>query len=174
MDIVIISEAGNESLHPVTAQLVGAPSSIGGQISVICPGGVGSPEAAKIAGVSKVISVEGDCFEGYDCMAWSNAIVPLIDGDLVLTSSSAIGREMSSAIAAKKGFPVVQDITSLNDGISVSRSIFSGKDWIFRRLLLFWCWTRTRKVFFAVKPASSRLREGPPATSMGGSSSTRT
>ena len=55
-----------------------------------------------------------------------------------------------------------------------SGSIFSGKDWIFRRLLSFWCWTRTRKVFFAVKPASSRLREGPPATSMGGSSSTRT
>ncbi len=127
MDIAIISEASNESLHPVTAQLVGAASSIGGQISVICPGGVGSPEAAKIAGVSKVISVEGDCFDSYDCMAWSNAIVPFIDGDLVLTSSSAIGREVSSAIAAKKGFPVVQDITSLNDGISVSRSIFSGK-----------------------------------------------
>ena len=127
MDIAIISEASNESLHPVTAQLVGAASSIGGKISVICPGGVGSPEAAKIAGVSKVISVEGDCFDSYDCMAWSNAIVPFIDGDLVLTSSSAIGREVSSAIAAKKGFPVVQDITSLNDGISVSRSIFSGK-----------------------------------------------
>ena len=114
MDIAIISEASNESLHPVTAQLVGAASSIGGEISVICPGGVGSPEAAKIAGVSKVISVEGDCFDSYDCMAWSNAIVPFIDGDIVLTSSSAIGREMSSAIAAKKGFPVVQDITSLN------------------------------------------------------------
>ena len=77
MDIVIISEASNESLHPVTAQMVGAASSIGGQISVICPGGVGSREAAKIAGVSKVISVEGDCFDSYDCMAWSNAIVTL-------------------------------------------------------------------------------------------------
>ena len=60
-------------------------------------------------------------------MAWTRAIEPHIDGDLVLTSSSAIGREMSSAIAAKKGFPVVQDITSLNDGILVTRSIFSGK-----------------------------------------------
>ena len=127
MDIVIISEASNESLHPVTAQMVGATSTLEGQISVICPGGIGAPEAAKITGVSKVISVEGDCFDSYDCMAWSAAIVPFIDADLVLTSSSTIGREMSSAIAAKKGFPVVQDITSLNDGISVSRSIFSGK-----------------------------------------------
>ena len=127
MDVVIISEAGNESLHPVTAQLVGAASSIGGKISVICPGGIGSSEAAMIAGVSKVISVEGDCFDSYDCMAWCNAVLPFIDGDLVMTSSSAIGREISAAIAAKKDFPVVQDITSLNDGISVSRSIFSGK-----------------------------------------------
>ena len=127
MDIVIISEASNESLHPVTAQMVGASSTLEGTICVICPGGVGSIEATKISGVSKVISVEGDCFDSYDCMAWTRAIEPLIDGDLVLTSSSAIGREMSSAIAAKKGFPVVQDITSLNDGILVTRSIFSGK-----------------------------------------------
>ena len=73
MDIAIISEASNESLHPVTAQMVGAASSLGGSICVICPGGFGSLEAAKITGVSKVISVEGDCFDSYDCMAWSCA-----------------------------------------------------------------------------------------------------
>ena len=127
MDITIISEVSNDSLHPVTAQMVGAASSIGGSVSVICPGGFGSVDAAKISGVSKVISVEGDCFDSYDSMAWSGAIEPFIEGDLVLTSSSTSGREISSAIAAKKGFPVVQDITSLNDGISVTRSIFSGK-----------------------------------------------
>ena len=66
MDIVIISEASNDSLHPVTAQMVGAASSLGGSICVICPGGVGSEEASKISGVDKVISVEGDCFDGYD------------------------------------------------------------------------------------------------------------
>ena len=127
MDITIISEVSNDSLHPVTAQMVGAASSIGGSVSVICPGGFGSVDAAKISGVSKVISVEGDCFDSYDSMAWSGAIEPFIEGDLLLTSSSTLGREISSAIAAKKGFPVVQDITSLNDGISVTRSIFSGK-----------------------------------------------
>ena len=127
MDIVIISESSNDSLHPVTAQMVGAASSLGGSICVICPGGVGSEEASKISGVDKVISVEGDCFDSYDCMAWSDAIVSFIEGDLVLTSSSAIGREMSAAIAARKGFPVIQDITSLDEGISVTRSIFSGK-----------------------------------------------
>ena len=30
MDITIISEVSNDSLHPVTAQMVGAASSIGG------------------------------------------------------------------------------------------------------------------------------------------------
>ena len=33
MDIAIISEASNESLHPVTAQLVGAASSIEGKLA---------------------------------------------------------------------------------------------------------------------------------------------
>ena len=42
MEIVIISEASNESLHPVTAQMVGADSSLGGSICVICPGGFAS------------------------------------------------------------------------------------------------------------------------------------
>ena len=59
MDIVIISEASNESLHPVTAQLVGAASSLGGQISVICPGGVGSREAARLPGLAKSSPLKG-------------------------------------------------------------------------------------------------------------------
>ncbi len=127
METVVISEASNGSLHPVTAQLVGAASSLGGEISVVCPGGVGSDEAAQISGVSKVISVEGECFGTYDCMAWSSSLSPFVAGDLVLSSSSAVGRELASAIAATKGLPVIQDITALSAGVLVTRTIFSGK-----------------------------------------------
>ena len=127
MKTSVISESSNGSLHPVTAQLVGAASSLGSSITVVCPGGIGSTEAAQISGVSKVISVEGECFETYDCMAWSETLAPLVEGDLILSSSSAVGRELISSLAAIKGIPVVQDVTRLADGFSVSRSIFSGK-----------------------------------------------
>ena len=127
MNITVISESSNGSLHPVTAQLVGAASSLGGSITVICPGGIGSSDAAHISGVTKVISVEGDCFENYDCSAWSESLSPLAEGDLLLSSSSTIGRELISSIAASKGIPVVQDVTSLTGGLLATRSIYSGK-----------------------------------------------
>ena len=127
MGTTVISESTDGALHPVTAQLVGAASSLGGPITVICPGGVGSADAAEIHGVTKVISVEGDCFETYDCSAWSKSLSPLIEGDLILSSSSAIGRELISSISASKGIPVLQDVTSLKDGFSATRTIYSGK-----------------------------------------------
>ena len=127
MATTVISESNNGSLHPVSAQLVGAASSIGGEITVICPGGLGSSEAACISGVTKVISVVGDCFETYDCLAWSKSLSPLVEGDLILSSSSAIGRELVASIAAAKGIPVVQDVTCLEGGLSATRAIFSGK-----------------------------------------------
>ena len=127
MTTTVISESINGSLHPITAQLVGAASALGGSITVICPGGIGSTDAAQISGVSKVISVEGGCFDNYDCMAWSESLSPLVSGDLILSSSSAMGRELISSIAATKGVPVVQDVTNLEEGFSATRTIYSGK-----------------------------------------------
>ena len=57
MSTTVISESINGALHPVAAQLVGAASSLGGSITVICHGGTGASDAAKISGVTKVISV---------------------------------------------------------------------------------------------------------------------
>ncbi len=127
MSTTVIAESSNGSLHPITSQLVGAASALGGSITVICPGGIGSTDAAQISGVSKVISVEGDCFHTYDCMAWSESLSPLVEGDLILSSSSAMSREILSSIAAKKGVPVVQDVTNLAEGFSATRPIYSGK-----------------------------------------------
>lgn len=128
MDVAIISETSEDgSLNPATSQLVSASSSLGGNCTILCPGGRGAKEAASISGVTKVISVEGDCFGTYDCVAWAEAISPLFEGDLVLASSSLVGREIASSIAAIRGIPVVQDVTSLEGGVTVTRPIYSGK-----------------------------------------------
>ena len=74
-----------------------------------------------------MISVEGDCFQSYDSNAWSKALAPHAEGDLVLTSSSSTGRELASSIAAIRGIPVLQDATNISEGIVVSRPIYSGK-----------------------------------------------
>ncbi len=129
MDVTVIAEASGGGLHPVTAQLVGAASSIGGISTVLCAGGVGATEAASIAGVTKVISVEGDCFGSFDGGAWAEALNSVAHGDVVMAAATASGREIAATIAAMRGIPIVQDATALRiaSGISVTRPIYSGK-----------------------------------------------
>jgi len=127
MEITVIAEGNDGDLHPVTSQLVGASSRIGDSVTVLCPGGWGSAEAASIPGVSKVISIEGACFDTYDCRIWSKAISPLANGDLVVAAASPTGREICATIAATRSIPVLQDLTGLEEGIVATRPIFSGK-----------------------------------------------
>ena len=127
MEVTIIADVADGSLHPVTAQLVGAASSIGGVPTILCPGGVGASEASSITGVSKVVSVEGACFGTYDVGAWAEALEPLANGELILSSASPSGRELVASIGAMKGIPVMQDVTEVSEGISITRPIYSGK-----------------------------------------------
>ena len=120
--VTVIAEISGNSLHPVTAQLVGAA---GDGATVLCPGGVGSSEAASIAGVGKVISVEGDCFSDFDGGAWASALGAVAEGRII-AASTATGREIAARMGASKGVAVVQDVTQI-DGNSVKRPIYSGK-----------------------------------------------
>ena len=120
--VTVIAEISGNSLHPVTAQLVGAA---GGDAIVLCPGGVGASEAAALSGVSKVISVEGDCFATFDGGAWASALGSVAEGR-ILAASTPNGREIAARMGAAKGVAVVQDVTSIS-GNSVSRPIYSGK-----------------------------------------------
>ena len=120
--VTVIAEISGNSLHPVTAQLVGAAD---GDAIVLCPGGVGASEAAALSGVSKVISVEGDCFATFDGGAWASALGSVAEGR-ILAASTPNGREIAARMGAAKGVAVVQDVTSIS-GNSVSRPIYSGK-----------------------------------------------
>ena len=127
MDITVIAESSGDGLHPVTAQLVGAAVSIGGTPTLLCAGGVGATEAASIAGVSKVISVVGDCFGTFDGGAWAEALNSVAGGDVIIAAASPSGREIAATMAAMRGIPIVQDATGLAPGITVTRPIYSGK-----------------------------------------------
>ena len=120
--VTVIAEISGNSLHSVTAQLVGAA---GGDATVLCPVGIGASQAAELSGVSKVISVEGDCFSSFDGGAWASALGAVSEGR-VIAASTANGREIAARMAASKGVAVVQDVTSIS-GNSVTRPIYSGK-----------------------------------------------
>jgi len=120
--VTVIAETSGNSLHPVTAQLVGAA---GGDATVLCAGGVGASEAAALSGVAKVVSVEGDCFTSFDGGAWASAMGSLTEGRII-AASTPTGREIASRMAVAKGVAVVQDVTSIS-GNTVTRPIYSGK-----------------------------------------------
>ncbi len=126
MECTIIAETSGNSIHPITAQLVGAASSLGAVPTVVVPGGIGAEDAASIDGVSKVVSVVGDCFSTFDGGAWASAISPQCSG-VVIAGATSIGREVASRVAAKKGIPIIQDATGLASGITITRPIYSGK-----------------------------------------------
>ncbi len=126
MKFTVIAETNEELLHPTVYQLIGAISKIGGDCTVICPNGNGASEASKIKGVEKVISVNGDCFDLFDGSAWSSAINSVCEGTIVI-SASPNGREIGAMIAAKRGIPIIQDVTSISTGIEITRPIYSGK-----------------------------------------------
>ena len=126
MNITIIAETSGNQLHSVTSQLAGAAGSLGGTITLLCPGGVGESEASEISGVSKVVSLKGDCFSSFDSGAWSSVMAPHCEG-VVIASSSPTGRELASQIASKLEVPVVQDLTEIGQDLKMTRSIYSGK-----------------------------------------------
>jgi electron transfer flavoprotein alpha subunit len=127
MNVTIIAETAGDGLHPVTSQLVGAAIAIGGTPTILCPGGIGTAAAASINGVSKVIGVEGDCFNTFDSGAWAAALNPLVSDGVIIAASAPSGREVAAHIAAMRGIPIIQDATGLEAGITVTRSIYSGK-----------------------------------------------
>jgi electron transfer flavoprotein alpha subunit len=126
MSFTIIAETNGDSLHPTTYQLISATSNVGEKSIVICPNGEAASEASKIEGVEKVISVVGDCFDIFDGSAWSAALNSVCEGK-ILISASPNGREIGARIAAKRNIPIIQDIVSMSEGLTVTRPIYSGK-----------------------------------------------
>ena len=126
MSTTIIAEQQEEGIHPTLPQLVHAASIIGGECTIIIPGGGGESEASEIVGVDRVLKFNGSCFSVFDSQSWSSALKGSVSGTVLLASTPR-GRELGASLAADIGMSVVQDMTSISEGINVERPVFSGK-----------------------------------------------
>ena len=126
MSTTIIAEQQEEGIHPTLPQLVHAASVIGGECTIIIPGGGGESEASQIIGVDRVLKFSGSCFSVFDSQSWSSALKGSVGGTVLLASTPR-GRELGASLAAELGMSVVQDVTSIAEGINVERPVFSGK-----------------------------------------------
>ena len=126
MSTTIIAEQQEEGIHPTLPQLVHAASVIRGECTIIIPGGGGESEASQIIGVDRVLKFNGSCFSVFDSQTWSSALKGSVDGTVLLASTPR-GRELGASLAAELGMSVIQDVTSISEGINVERPVFSGK-----------------------------------------------
>ncbi|NDF33854.1 MAG: electron transfer flavoprotein subunit alpha/FixB family protein [Euryarchaeota archaeon] len=135
MECTIIAESSGNSIHPITAQLVGAASSLGATTTVVVPGGVGADDAATIDGVSKVVSIVGDCFSTFDGGAWASVIASQCSGVITLRANAfdAAGSGGSAAVnvvdqSADVSVAVKEAISKASERLDVSEAdiIISG------------------------------------------------
>src|SRR3979409_2309046 len=104
MAALVIAEHDNSTLKGGTANAVTAAAKMGGDVHVLVAGSgaKGAADAAsKLAGVSKVLQVEGAQYAGGLAENYAALVVPMAKGySHVVASASAFGKNCMPRIAA--------------------------------------------------------------------------
>lgn len=130
MSILVIAEHNNSELSPVTSNVVAAASEIGGDITVLVAGkdaGSVAEEAAKLTGVSKVLSASADFHE--HALAENLAgLVAGIAGDYshVLAAATTTGKNFMPRVAAMLDVEQISEIISVESSDTFKRPIYAG------------------------------------------------
>ena len=130
MSSLVIAEHDNSSIKPSTLNTVTAAAQCGGDVHVLVAGhnaGAAAAAAAQIAGVAKVIHVEGEGFAhglaenvGAQVVAMASAYSHL------LFPATAFGKNIAPRVAAKLDVAQVSDITKVDSPDTFERPIYAG------------------------------------------------
>jgi len=130
MAVLVLAEHSNVALNDVTAKTVAAAQAFGGDIDVLVAGhnaGAAAQAAAKLAGVRKVIHVEGDAFDHGIAEAIEALVVPMMGSyDAFFAPATSIGKNAAPRIAAKLDVMQVSEITKVIDASTFERPIYAG------------------------------------------------
>ena len=130
MSILIITEHDNQSLKPVTLNLVTAAQQIGGDIDLLVAGEncQGAAEAAAgIVGVRKVITADSAAYAHQLAENLSKLVVELAEGySHILAPGTTTGKNMAPRVAALLGVNQLSDIISVEAADTFKRPIYAG------------------------------------------------
>ena len=137
--VLIIAESAGSELKKSAFELAGVGSklagSLGGPVSAALVGAGVSGLAADLGrrGVPKVYVVDDGALERYTSDGYAialQAVVAQADPEVILLASSATGKDLGPALAARLGCGIVSDAIALDveDGkIRATRPVFAGK-----------------------------------------------
>ena len=130
MTALVIAEHDNASVKPATLNTVTAAAQCGGEVHVLVAGlnaGAAAQAAGQIAGVSRVIHVEGVHFEhglAENMAAQVLALAPAYSH--ILFPATASGKNIAPRVAATLDVGQISDITKVESPDTFERPIYAG------------------------------------------------
>jgi electron transfer flavoprotein alpha subunit len=130
MAILVVAEHDNETVKDATHKTVTAALAMGSDVDILVAGkGVKdvAAQAAKIAGVRKVLACDHVSLKRQLAEAMEQVIVPLMDGyDAILAPDTTTGKNFMPRIAAKLDVMQISSITGVEGADTFIRPIYAG------------------------------------------------
>ena len=130
MAVLVIAEHDNKSLKDATHKTVTAAAALGGDIDVLVAGKSvedAAAQAAKIAGVRKVLTCDHDTLHRQLAEAMEQVIVPLMaDYDAVLAPDTTTHKNYMPRVAAKLDVQQISSVTGVESADTFIRPIYAG------------------------------------------------
>jgi electron transfer flavoprotein alpha subunit len=130
MAVLVVADHDNSALKDNTHKVVTAALAISGDVDVLVAGtntAALAAEAAKIAGVRKVLTAESAELGQGLAEAFQDVVVGLMGGyDAVLTPATTQGKNFSPRVAAKLDVAQISDVIEVVDANTFVRPIYAG------------------------------------------------
>ena len=130
MTSLVIAEHNNASIKGATLNTVTAAAQCGGDVHVLVAGhnaGAAAAAAAQIAGVSKVIHVEGEGFAHGLAENMTAQVLALASSySHILFPATAAGKNVAPRVAAKLDVGQISDISKIDSPDTFERPIYAG------------------------------------------------
>jgi electron transfer flavoprotein alpha subunit len=129
--ILVIAEHDGSKLNPATAKCVACASAIpGADITVLvlaASAGAVAAQAASIAGVKRVVTLESPAFTQALAAVIAPAVVSVAgDYSHVFGPSTTFGKDLMPRIAALLGAPQISDLMAVESATRFKRPIYAG------------------------------------------------
>lgn len=155
--VLVLAETRDGLIRNVSFEALSAAQTIaaGGEIiaAVFGPGANAHVSALAHYGASKVVVVENETLAQYTPDSYTQAfsqVVGHVQPDAIVVGHTSIGRDLAPRIAARLGYGLISDVTSIEGDNVFVRPIYAGKAFQKRSFT-------DSKVFISIRPNNIAL-----------------
>lgn len=129
---LVIAEHNEQTLLPITENVVTAAQKLGGDVTVLVAGknvGAIAEAASKIQGVNKVLTANNDALTGQTAENVTALVVGLqnqLKFSHILAGATAFGKNVAPRIAAKLDVSPISEIVGVKSSDTFVRTIYAG------------------------------------------------